>query len=225
MAAASQTFLFADLAGFTALTEIHGDEQAADLAGEFFAAIRSVLPEYGAEEVKCIGDAVMLRCPDAGGAVGLGLRIVDEVGSRPGLPSVRVGMSTGHAVERDGDWFGATVNVAARVSAAAGGGEVLLTEATRLAAGPLSSVELLPRGRRALRNVAEPVQLFAAVAGAGRSDEELPIDPVCRMAVDPGHSAGVLRYDGARFLFCSLACAGAFAADPSRYAAAANRRS
>ncbi|MFN8215101.1 MAG: adenylate/guanylate cyclase domain-containing protein [Solirubrobacterales bacterium] len=225
MAAAAQTFLFADLAGFTALTEVHGDEEAADLAAEFFMAIRALLPEYRAVEIKCIGDAVMLRCPDAAGAVMLGLRIVDEVGSRPGVPSVRVGMNTGHAVERDGDWFGAAVNVAARVSAAAAGGEVLLTEATRLAAGLLGTVELVPRGRRALKNVAEPVLLYAVVTDGGRSGEALPIDPVCRMAVDPEHSAGALRYDGARFVFCSLACAGAFAADPARYAAAANRRS
>lgn len=223
MAAPEQTFLFADLAGFTALTEVHGDEEAADLAGEFFSLIRSLLPEYGAEEVKCIGDAVMLRCPDAGRAVRLGLRIAVELGARPGLPSVRVGMNTGPAAERDGDWFGAAVNVAARVSAAAGGGEVLLTEATRRAAEPLDSVELLPRGRRALKNVAEPVQLYAAVGEGGHSDAGLPIDPVCRMAVAPDRSAGTLRHGGRRFFFCSLACAGAFAAEPDRYAVAAAR--
>ena len=150
MAATEHTFLFADLAGFTALTEVHGDEEAADLAGEFAATIRAMLPEYGAEEVKCIGDAVMIRCPDASRAVRLGVRMVAELGSRPGLPSVRVGMNTGPAVERDGDWFGAAVNLAARVSGAAVGGEVLLTEETRLAAGRVGSIELLPRGRREL---------------------------------------------------------------------------
>lgn len=218
MAATEHTFLFADLAGFTALTEVHGDEEAADLAGEFAATIRAMLPEYGAEEVKCIGDAVMIRCPDASRAVRLGVRMVAELGSRPGLPSVRVGMNTGPAVERDGDWFGAAVNLAARVSGAAVGGEVLLTEETRLAAGRVGSIELLPRGRRELRNVAEPVQLYAAAEVGGRSGADLPIDPVCRMAVDPEHSAGMLRHQGARFFFCSLACAAAFATEPHRYA-------
>lgn len=212
------TFLFADLAGFTALTEAHGDEEAADLAGEFVDAIRAVLPEYGGEEVKCIGDAVMVHCRDAGQAVRLGVRAANELGARPGFPSVRVGINTGPAVERRGDWFGSTVNVAARVSGAAAGGEVLLTEATRLAAGSLVGVHLQPRGRRLLKNLAEPVQLHAAMAEAERSAAGMPIDPVCRMAVDPDHSAGRLRHAGTEYFFCSLACASAFANDPGRYA-------
>jgi adenylate cyclase len=212
------TFLFADLAGFTALTEAHGDEEAADLAGEFVDAIRAVLPEYGGEEVKCIGDAVMIHCPDAGQGVRLGVRIANELGAHPGFPSVRVGINTGSAVERGGDWFGGAVNVAARVSGAAAGGEALLTEATRLAAGPLERIHLQPRGRRQLKNLAEPVQLFAAVGEARRSAAGLPIDPVCRMAVDPEHCAGTLRHHGIEYFFCSLACASAFANDPDRYA-------
>lgn len=59
-----QTFLFADLAGFTALTEAHGDEHAADLAAEFCHTVRELLPERG-ELVKMIGDAAMVRSDDA----------------------------------------------------------------------------------------------------------------------------------------------------------------
>lgn len=115
-------------------------------------------------------------------------------------------MHTGTAVERNGDWFGATVNRAARVSAAAGGGEVLLTEATKRAAGDVRGVELRESGRRELRNVAAPVLLFSAVPLGSMSPRGLPIDPVCRMAVDPSHGAGMLRHDGAELYFCSLSC-------------------
>jgi adenylate cyclase len=72
-------------------------------------------------------------------------------------------MHTGPAVERGGDWFGATVNLAARVSAAASGGEALLTAAPRDAAGQLVGVELRERGRWTFRNVTEPVPVYAAV--------------------------------------------------------------
>jgi class 3 adenylate cyclase len=116
---AVQTFLFADLSGFTALTEAHGDEQAADLVGGFCVAVRQLLAAHQAQEVKTIGDALMLRTADTGAAIRLGLCIVHDVGARHGFPLVRVGMHTGPAVERGGDWFGATVNLAARVSAAA----------------------------------------------------------------------------------------------------------
>jgi class 3 adenylate cyclase len=115
---AVQTFLFADLSGFTALTEAHGDEQAADLVGGFCVTVRRLLAEHQAHEVKAIGDALMLRAGDAAAAIRLGLCIVHDVGAQHGFPLVRVGMHTGQAVERAGNWFGATVNLAARVSAA-----------------------------------------------------------------------------------------------------------
>jgi adenylate cyclase len=211
------TFLFADLSGFTALTEAHGDEDAAELAGQFEAEVAELLEEHRAEQVKTIGDALMIRCHDPGLAIRLALCIVDDVGRRHGFPSVRVGMHTGPAVERAGDWFGAAVNLAARVSGAAAGGEVLLTSATRDAAGELGEVELRPRGRRELRNVSEPVELFEAVRTSEQSPAGLPIDPVCRMAVHPEHSAGTLTHDGIEYHFCSLTCARAFAEAPERY--------
>jgi len=212
-----QTFLFADLAGFTALTEAHGDELAADLVADFCRAVRGLLPTYGGEEVKTIGDAVMVRAPTADGAIRLGLAVVDYARERPRFPIVRVGMHTGPAVQRDGDWFGAAVNLAARVSAAAKGDEILLTGDTREAAGALADVEFEARGRERFRNVAEPVELYRAWH-AGAKLEALAIDPVCRMAVAPEHCVGHLRYANGDYCFCSLECAAAFASDPVRFA-------
>ncbi len=213
------TFLFADLAGFTALTEAMGDEQAADVVAEFCAAVRDLLAGHDAEEVKAIGDALMLHVCAADGAIELGLRMEEEVGARHYFPVVRVGMHSGPAVSRAGDWFGATVNLAARVAAAASGSEVLLTETTRQAAGALAGIELHERGRRSFKNVAAPVDLYAAIRLGTQSDAGLPIDPVCRMAVDPAHSAGRLAYDGVEYHFCSLRCANLFSGDPRHYAA------
>lgn len=216
--ASPPTFLFADLAGFTALTEAHGDEPAADVAADFCQAVGEMLPEHEAQLVKTIGDAVMVHCPRAALAVSLGMAVVERVGGRHGLLDVRVGMHTGPAAQRSGDWFGATVNLAARVSAAATAGQTLLTAATRGAAGEVEGLRLVPRGRRKLRNVAEPVELFAAVRTAESSSPGLPIDPICRMAVDPQHSAGVLRHREREYHFCSLECARVFAQDPDERA-------
>jgi adenylate cyclase len=130
---------------------------------------------------------------------------------------VRAGIYTGPATERAGDWFGATVNTAARVSALASSDEVLLTDVTREAAGSLEGVDFRERGRRELKNVSEPVVIYAAQTLAGRSAENLPIDPVCRMAVDPQRAAGRLTHEGVEYHFCSLRCAQAFAAAPDRY--------
>ena len=224
-----QTFLFADLAGFAALTEAHGDERAADLVASFFRDARSLLPAHGAQEVKTLGDAIMIRCESATAAIGLALRLVRQVGARHGFPRVRAGMHTGAAVERDGDWFGATVNLAARVSGAAAGGEVLVSQRTAAAVGArdggslglvhgLSNIVLRSRGRRQLRNVSEPVELFEVSCELSHMFDPLPVDPVCRMAVDPDHDAARLAYDGVEVHFCSLGCAEAFARTPDRYA-------
>lgn len=214
----SHTFLFADLAGFTALTEAMGDEPAADLAGDFFATVRQFLPEHRAHEIKSIGDALMLRGEDPAGAIRLALRIVHEVGETHGFPVIRAGLHTGPAVERGGDWFGATVNTAARVSGVASGREVLLSEATRAAAGEVEGVVFQTRGHEVLRNVAEPLLLYAALREGEETESGLPIDPVCRMAIDPGRGAGMLVHEGVEYHFCSLECAGAFAAEPERFA-------
>jgi adenylate cyclase len=126
-------------------------------------------------------------------------------------------MHTGSAIEREGDWFGAAVNLAARISGAAGGDEVLLTEVTRVAAGQLDGIHLHQRGQQRFKNVKDPIAVYRAVR-EGPEKEGLPIDPVCRMAVDPGQSAGSLTYEGREYHFCSMECVQAFAAAPGDYA-------
>ena len=214
---AAATFLFADIAGFTALTEAHGDQQAADLVGEFCDAVRAELPASGGTHVKTIGDAVMLRIPDPGAAILLGLAITHDLMQGHGAPAVRVGLHHGPAIERDGDYLGAAVNLAARVSGEASGGEVLLTGQTAALAPQLDGVFYEPRGRQALRNVREPVDLFAAVRAGESSHGALPRDPVCRMVVDPERAAGRLVYDNTAYFFCTLACAAEFASQPERF--------
>lgn len=213
----AETFLFADLAGFTALTEAHGDEESADLTNRFFSSVRQLLPGHGAEEVKTIGDAVMIRARSAAEAVGLGVRIVQEIGAQHGVPSIRVGMHTGPATERSGDWFGGTVNTAARIAGIATGGEVLITDATRCAAGELEGIAFRQRGRQELKNVAEPVLLHVAVPQGARTADELPIDPVCRMAIAPDRAAGRITHQGVEYHFCSLQCASSFSTAAHRY--------
>jgi class 3 adenylate cyclase len=210
------TFLFADIAGFTALTEAHGDEQAVELVEEFASTVQTELPAVGGEYVKAVGDALMLRVPDPADAVRLGLWITRDAMSGHQAPSVRVGANHGTAVERDGDYFGATINVAARVSALAAGGELLVTGQMAALAPDLEGVLYESRGRQVLRNVAEPVEIFAVVR-LDETADHLAIDPVCQMAVDPERSVGRLLLDEKAYYFCSLTCAAAFAQRPDRY--------
>jgi adenylate cyclase len=211
------TFVFADIAGFTALTEAHGDEQAARLVADFCDAVAAELPAFGGTQIKTIGDALMLRIADPQHAVLLGLRIAHDVLTGHGAPSVRVGMHHGPAIERNGDYIGATVNLAARVSGAASGGEVLLTAQTAALAPLIEGVLYESRGRQALRNIRDPVEMVAAVRHGNTSEQGRAIDPVCQMAVDPERAAGRLNYNDSTYFFCTLACAGEFARHPERF--------
>ena len=213
----ASTFVFADIAGFTALTEAHGDEEAVKLVEELSEGVEAELPAIQGEYVKTIGDALMLRIPAPGDAVLLALRIANDLLSAHGAPSVRVGLHHGPAVERKGDYFGASVNLAARVSALASGGEVLLTGQTAALAPDLEGVLYESRGRQTLRNVAEPLEIFAALRVGEAAEGRLPVDPVCRMVVDPDRAAGRLLHDGSIYFFCSLSCAGEFARQPERF--------
>jgi adenylate cyclase len=159
---AQHTFLFADLVGFTALTDAEGDDRAADVALGLYERVRGLLPRYRAEELKTLGDGVALRCDEAANGIALAVRIVEELESIPGFPAVRVGVHTGPAVQKQGEWYGRTVNVAARLCSAAGGGEALVSEQACDAAGALPKVEFGERRLHWLRNVTEPIGAHVA---------------------------------------------------------------
>ena len=134
-----------------------------------------------------------------------------------GTPAVRVGMHHGSAVARGDDYFGAAVNLAARVADVASGGEVLVTGETAAMVPRLAGVLYETRGLHRLRNVAEPVELFAARREGEHAGADLAIDPVCRMAVDTQRAVGRLEFGGDTYFFCSLRCAGQFAGQPEAF--------
>lgn len=152
------TFLFADISSYSRLSEEGGDEVAAELAIRFAEATVRVAREHGAEVVKQVGDAVMVRCDCAAELVCLGLRLHEEVGERT---PIHAGIHTGRALERGGDWWGTTVNVASRVADAADAGQLLITEATKRAAGDLGATRLAGLGVMHLKNISAPVRVYS----------------------------------------------------------------
>ena len=162
-AANDHTFLFADLVGYTSLTERVGDDAAADLAVAFQHRAQRLAGIYGCDVVKKLGDAVMIRGEDAARVVALALRLRRELAAEGDCPPLRMGVHSGPAVHRDGDWYGATVNVAARVADVAAPGEILLSLTTRDRIAR-AGVRIADRGPRSFKNVAAPLALFAAAA-------------------------------------------------------------
>jgi adenylate cyclase len=149
---------FADLAGYTRMTEELGDEHAVDVVEHFIAEVEHTLPD-DARIIKTIGDEVMVVSPDPGALVDWAVGFQALHATRP-LP--RIGMHYGEVLYRDGDYYGREVNQAARVSARAGGGEVLVTRPIVDAAGPHLEFELI--GEVRLKGFSGPTELFVARA-------------------------------------------------------------
>ena len=122
------------------------------------------------------------------------------------------------AVRRGEDWFGSAVNIASRVAGVARPGEMVITDAVATAAAPgIAPTQLQPRGARRLRHLARPVGLFAMLPDDPNAAGRLPIDPVCRMAVDPDRRHPTRQSRSGVLHFCSSACAEAFDEDPDAY--------
>jgi adenylate cyclase len=163
-ASVEHTFLFADLVGFTAFTERVGDETAADVAIAFQTAAAHAAAELGCEVVKDLGDAVMIHARDAARVVTLALRLSRELEQEGWCPPLRIGVHSGPAAQRDHDWYGATVNVAARLADSATAGEILMSLRTRDLLAERTGLTVAARGPRSFKNVTAPLAVFAAAA-------------------------------------------------------------
>lgn len=207
------TFAFVDLAGFTALTEVHGDADAVALIERFEQLTRESLGVHD-RLVKTIGDAVMLAFPTTGAALsGVGA-LAQACAAEPAFPLPRAGLHHGGAIERDGDYFGGTVNLAARVAGQAHGGQVIATQAVADTARQ-REIHVVDLGAFDLRNLTAPVELFEldlCPVSAGTI-----VDPVCRMQQQRTEAVGRLRHHDHDYWFCSLDCARRFATDPDHY--------
>ncbi|MEA2662127.1 MAG: adenylate cyclase, partial [Chloroflexota bacterium] len=118
---------FLDLTGYTRLTDERGDTAAAELASRLGRIVQRTSGQHGGRPVKWLGDGVMFHFREPGPAVLAALEMV-ESGQKEGLPPARVGLHAGPVLFREGDYFGRTVNVAARIADYARQGEVLVSQ-------------------------------------------------------------------------------------------------
>jgi adenylate cyclase len=116
--------------------------------------------EHGGMPVKWLGDGVMVHFPEPAGAVLAALRMVEQLPAA-GLPPPHVGVAAGPVVAQGGDYFGRTVNLAARIAAHAGAGPILVSDSVAEAASP-AGVAFVDVGEAQLKGFARPVRLLEA---------------------------------------------------------------
>ena len=211
----SVAIVFVDLSSFTPMTQAMGEVHAAEVLARFSALVRAaVRPRHG-HIVKQIGDAFMLAFTDTEEALRCALEIEQRASAERHFPACRLGVSSGRALYREGDYVGTTVNVAARLVAAAERHQVLVSAEVRDAVGAARDVEMRSLGRRRLKGLDE-LELFAACY-RGAQDQDRIVDPVCGMVLHAGHAVVRLPHGDGTAAFCSDACRERFVLDPGRY--------
>jgi adenylate cyclase len=151
---------FLDLVGYTRLTEERGDQAAAELAGALAVLVDRSSREQGGVPVKWLGDGVMFHFWDPAGAALAALGMAEELPAA-GLPPAHVGVVAGPVVAQGGDYFGRTVNLAARIAARASAGQVLVTQSVVETASP-QGVRFVELGEVRLQGISRPVRVFEA---------------------------------------------------------------
>jgi len=150
---------FLDITGYTRLTEERGDEAAAELATRLATLVRGSSREHDGQPVKWLGDGVMFYFPNPADGVLAALDMVDGL-PEAGLPPAHVGIHAGPVVFQDGDYFGRTVNIAARIAEYARPGEVLVSQEV-VDATDLDGVGVTAIGPVELKGVSQPLSLHS----------------------------------------------------------------
>jgi adenylate cyclase len=151
---------FVDLTGYTRLTEERGDEVAARVAGQLAALVNDISRRRGGRPVRWLGDGGMFHFPEPRAAVAAGLDMVERAPAA-GLPDAHVGIHTGPVIFQDGDVYGATVNLAARIASFAQAGQVVVSDETASRSSG-DDLRYQPLGPVTMKGVASPVGLYQA---------------------------------------------------------------
>jgi adenylate cyclase len=156
-----EAVVFADLSGYTRLTEEAGDEVATQVSLTLAQLVSEIAARHRGEVVKMLGDGVLFHFRDPVDAVRASLEIVESVRPR-GLPPAHIGVNAGPMIYDEGDYFGRTVNIAARIASQAGAGQVFVGEDFVRSISP-KGFQVVELGEFELKGIARPVKLFQAV--------------------------------------------------------------
>jgi class 3 adenylate cyclase/tetratricopeptide (TPR) repeat protein len=174
------TILFTDLVGYTELTERLGDERAEQARRAHFALLRDAVEAHGGEEVKSLGDGLMVVFPSAVAALGCATDMQQATYRHNREPrtdplDVRIGLHVGEPIADEDDYFGTSVNVAKRLCDAAQGGQILVSDLVRALAGGRPGFAFHSVGEVPLRGIVDPMSAYElGWTPAGSTEIPLP---------------------------------------------------
>ncbi len=208
--------LVADLSGYTALTEAHGNISAAKVVNRYTEIAKESLYE-GTSLLERVGDEILIAGNDAAGIIKTALKLVRKIEAEPFFPTVHAGIHAGKVLEQEGHYFGSALNIASRVASHARSCQILCTKVVADMAGEMEDIKYGAIGEVNFKNIFEPVALFEIITDCRKLEINV-VDPVCRMLVSPESAPAQLVFKGNNYYFCSFECAKKFTNRPDLFA-------
>jgi class 3 adenylate cyclase len=197
------SFLIADLAGYTSLTETHGDLLAVKIVYRYIEIIKSCLnPE--SKLVERIGDEVLIMSVNPRDLLQTAVNLLNAIENEADFPSIHIGLHFGKILIREGKYFGTTLNLTSRISSHSKGGQILCSREIVELLEDQNDIDFIELGYIRFKNISHPVEVFEVKVKS--SDLHIAIDPVCKMQVDKTHTISKVSFNNSFFYFCSQEC-------------------
>ncbi|HYI79072.1 MAG TPA: YHS domain-containing protein [Chryseolinea sp.] len=205
--------LMADLTGYTAMTDAHGGESAARIVGKYMSIVGEAL--YGtARLMQRVGDQVVITAENASDLFTTATRVNTLTHEEQHFLNIHAGLHYGAIYVEDGNLFGSTINVAARIMNLASRGQILCSSAF-LSQLPRAAQPLFRSiGIQKLKNVLTDIELFEMESSTFSNNE---IDPVCHMHIATATTRFEIPYKGNTYYFCSQRCLTLFQNEPDQF--------
>ncbi len=208
------SFLIADLAGYTSLTEVHGDLSAADIVSRFIEIVKESLKE-DTNLVNQIGDEVLITSGNPKSILKTAINIFNKTENEPNFPSIHIGLHGGKVIKRAGQYFGNTLNLTSRICSYSKPGQLLCSHEFVKFVQNKGKYDFLKLGDIRFKNVAKSVAVYEIILESNKI--KLSIDPICKMQVDMDNPPAKIPYEGKSYFFCSYQCSKKFIDNPEDF--------
>ena len=197
------SILIADLSGYTALTEAHGPETAADLIDQYISHVDEALVGdcYLHERV---GDEVMIVSASADDLAATAAILLNNICEKAHFLQLHGGLHTGTLLKRNNSFFGSSLNVASRIASKALPGTFLCSDIFFSALSDTHKTAVALKGKYGFKNVKDEIELYEFLL---QSDKKFFIDPFCRMLIG---DTGIPHPTDPELFFCSTECLNAY---------------
>jgi adenylate cyclase len=208
------SFLIADLAGYTSLTETHGDLSAANLISRYIEIVQESLKD-NTTLVNKIGDEILLTSSNTKSVLITAINLLVKTENEPNFPSIHIGLHTGKVIKRAGQYYGNTLNLTSRICSYSRAGQILCSQEIVKAVENTGTYNFLKLGDVQFKNVTKSVAVYEIIINSKR--KSLSIDPVCKMQVDINDPPAKIPYKNKTYFFCSYECSKKFIKNPEDF--------